>query len=260
MKDTGLFKKIGILDWLIFFSILIMFIMVYVPQKIWAEEEEYKQKRREKMQIISQAEEFYYELTGEYSTDYRKVFSLVEAAMDSLIADSLFVGNKKIFLNNKEYDVNLEKGYEMIVDTTFSYSENIKKIVKDTIYTIGMNNPQTNQLDTIVVNSTSISNYQNDSLFSEVYNIEYKDRIENEINYLRRKFHLTDDLIYCPISKSNKNKKFILKIEKNPLGESVFNISSPITPDDKERRYMIFSYSPGSEESIIGGQKSWAGN
>ena len=260
MKEVGYVKKIGVLDWLIFFSILIMFIMVYIPQYIWSEEDHYKKMRRERMKIISQSEDFYYELTGEYSTDYKKVFSLVEAAMDSLIADSLFFGNKKINLNNKEYNVNLEKGYEIIVDTTFSYSENIKDIVQDTIYSIGMNNTITNQIDTIAVNSTNIKNYKKDSLFYKIFNVEYNDRVESEINYLRRKFHLTDNLIFCPISSNNQSKKFVLEIKKNSLGESVFKISSPVTSDDKERRYGIFSYNPGLNETITGGQKSWAGN
>lgn len=260
MKEVGFVKKIGILDWLIFVSILIMFIMVYVPQSIWEEENEYKKMRRERMKVISQAEDFYHELTGEYSTDYSKVFSLVEAAMDSLIADSLFVGSKTITLNNKKYNVNLEKGYEMIVDTTFSYSENVKNTVKDTIYYIGMNNIETNQIDTLIANSTNIQNYKEDTLFYDILNVEYKERVENEINYLRRKFHLTDDLMFCPISRNNQNKKFILEILKNSSGESIFQISSPVDSNDKERRYGIFSYNPGFKETIRGGQKSWAGN
>ena len=32
-------KKIGILDWLIFFAVIVMFIMVYIPQSIWIEED-----------------------------------------------------------------------------------------------------------------------------------------------------------------------------------------------------------------------------
>ena len=39
MKNIKNDKKIGILDWLIFFAILIMFIMVYIPQSIWVEED-----------------------------------------------------------------------------------------------------------------------------------------------------------------------------------------------------------------------------
>ena len=261
MKEDKKDKKIGILDWLIFSSILIMFIMVYVPQKIWAEEDHYRKLRRDKMKIISQAQEFYYELTGEYSADHSKVFSLVEAAMDSLFADSLFIGNnKKINLNGKEYNVNLESGFDMIVDTTFSISEKVKNTVEDTIYTIGLENIESNQIDTIIVNSININKYKHDSLFVGIYNTDYEIRVENEMNYLRRKFHLDEDLIFCPISKSNQNKKFVLEIEQKSNNESVFKITSPVNSQDIERRYGIFKYNPGNKESISGGQKSWAGN
>ena len=30
--------KIGILDWMIFFSIIVLIVMVYAPQKVWEEE------------------------------------------------------------------------------------------------------------------------------------------------------------------------------------------------------------------------------
>ena len=85
-------KKIGILDWLIFFAVIVMFIMVYIPQSIWIEEDTFKKQRRQRMKIISQAADFYYELTGEYTIDHNELFSLVEASMDSLLADSLFIG------------------------------------------------------------------------------------------------------------------------------------------------------------------------
>ena len=62
MKNIKNDKKIGILDWLIFFAIIIMFIMVYIPQSIWVEEDYYKKQRRQRMTVISQAAEFYYEL------------------------------------------------------------------------------------------------------------------------------------------------------------------------------------------------------
>ena len=55
------------------------------------------------MNIISRAEDFYFELMGEYTIDTNELFSLVEAATDSLIADSLFTGKQKIFLNDKRF-------------------------------------------------------------------------------------------------------------------------------------------------------------
>ena len=119
-------KNIGILDWAIFVSIIIMGLMIYLPQNVWEEEDKYKKIRRGKMEIISNAEDFFYELTGKYTIDTNELFSLVESAMDSLIADSLFVGKQNIYLNNKNYDVNVEPGFHIEVDTTFSSLEIIK--------------------------------------------------------------------------------------------------------------------------------------
>lgn len=251
-------KKIGILDWAIFISILIMALMIFIPQFIWQEEDGFKSIRRERMDIISKAEDFYFELTGEYTLDTDELFSLVESATDSLIADSLFTGNQTIYLNNKMYNVNLDSDFHIIVDTTFSSIEVLKYEVTDTVYTISMLNSETNFLDTILVNSRLFNRYKSDEKFNEIIAFESIDRLEKQSNYLRRRFHLNDDLIYCPISESNKSKKFILNIEKNKDNDSVFKITSPLTKQDKELRYGIFRYNPGSEEYILGGVKSWA--
>ena len=259
MNKEKLNKKIGVLDWLIFISIIIMFIMVYVPQYIWSEENEFKKERRSRMKIISQAEEFYYELTGTYTTDYNELFSLVESAMDSLIADSLFTGRKQINLNDKIYEVSIESGFHIIVDTTFSTVERLKKNVTDTLYSVMMKN-ENNEIDTIITNSNNINKFKNDSLFIDLLNIDYEERSEFESNYLRQKFHLNDKLIYCPISNTNRNKKFILEIDKAEDGSQIFKITSPVSKEDSERRYGIFKYNPGENESIIGGKKSWAEN
>ena len=137
-------KKISILDWFIIGSLIVMFLMVYIPQSIWSEENYYKKERRSRMKIISQAEEFYYELTGTYTLDFEELFLLVESAMDSLLADSLFYGEQKIKLENKTYDVNLDKDFYVRVDTTFSEGEKINKTVVDTTYFIGVKNEETN--------------------------------------------------------------------------------------------------------------------
>ena len=251
-------KKIGILDWLIFFSIILMFVMVYVPQSIWAEEDKYKKLRREQMEIISQAEEFYYEITGKYTTDYKELFMVVESAVDSLIADSLFVGKQSMNLNNKVYDVMLNPGYHIVVDTTFSKLEKLKIEVEDTLYSITVRNSE-GSIDSLVVNSRIINKYKKDSTLVNVYDTVTQSRTETQSNYMRRKFHLNEDLIYCPISLSNQNKKFILELVKGSNGQNQFKISSPIDKEDIERRYLIFKYNPGKDEYILNGQKSWAG-
>ena len=147
MFNKNKFKDIGVLDWAIFISIIIMGLMIYLPQNIWTEEEEYKSIRREKMEIISSAEDFFYELTGKYTLDTNELFALVESAMDSLIGDSLFIGKQNIYLNNKKYEVNIEPGFHTAVDTTFSSLEIIKYDVIDSIYTISVLNSETDLLD-----------------------------------------------------------------------------------------------------------------
>ena len=251
-------KKIGILDWLIFFAVIVMFIMVYIPQSIWIEEDTFKKQRRQRMKIISQAADFYYELTGEYTIDHNELFSLVEASMDSLLADSLFIGKKNIYLNDKTYQVMLEPGFHTIIDTTFSVAENIKQEVTDTLYTIVMKNLEDGGSDTLLANSKNFNKYARDSLFVQILNIDYENRTENNSNYLRRKFHLDNSLIYCPISDSNLDKKFLLSIEKDKNNDPVFKIASPLSKNDRELRYGIFRYNPGKEEYILGGVKSWA--
>ena len=89
MNNTTYDKQISVLDWLIIIALIVMFIMVYLPQQIWEEESKYKQMRRHKMNIISKAEEYYYELTGNYTKDMNELFLLVESAMDSLLADTI---------------------------------------------------------------------------------------------------------------------------------------------------------------------------
>ena len=286
-------KQIGLLDWLIFISIIILFFMVYVPLSVWEEEGYYRELRRDRMKNIAYAEEFFYELTGEYTTDINELFPLVEAAMDSLIADSTFVGKQTINIQSGTYEVSMDESFHIRVDTTFSTPEIIKLNVIDTLYKVGIANEDNNSLvDTIWVNSKSYIDYKNDSKFIGEYithyenengdivdpSVYFKDEqlyktnnfkpqkmkltkhVDTQTNYLRRKFHLKENLVYCPISKNNiDKKKFILNIDKANPSSPIFSIKSPLTKDDNELRYGIFRFRPGKMESIVAGEKSWAG-
>ena len=259
MKFKSYDKQISVLDWFIIFSIIILFIMVYIPQSIWQEEANYKQDRRTRMDIISKAEDFYYELTNEYTSDLNLLFSTVESVMNSQISDSLYYGSRNINVTNSEglskrYEVNVEKDFSVRVDTTFSISEQINKVVIDTIYTIGLFN-EDSMIDTFDVKD--LSKYVGKPQFDNIYATSYEQREQVFINYLRQKFHLSDDLLYCPISKNNLNEKFIIEII-NDDKEPNIKILSSVTPDDKEWRYGIFRYDPGKQEVIDNGVKSWA--
>ena len=86
------------------------------------------------MRTISNASEFYKEITGNYTIDGPQMFELVEAAIDSAFADSLFVGEQQIILNNKIFNVSINKGFDYRADTTFSIAEQIRKTIIDTLY------------------------------------------------------------------------------------------------------------------------------
>ncbi len=282
-------RQIGMLDWLIFFSIIILITVVYVPLSVWDEENHYKKIRRERMKHISNAEDFYYELTGTYTTDINELTSLVEAAMDSLIADSTFVGKQYIALNNEDYEVTMDESFHTRVDTTFSIPEIIKETTIDTLYKIGViNEDNANLIDTLWANSANLSTYKNSSNYVDQYITHYEnemglivnvneydlnihsnyipkkmkiaERVTKTTNFIRRKFHLNPNFIYCPISKNNYNKKkFILSIDESNPSSPIFSVISPITKDDNEMRYGIFRFTPGKSESIVAGEKSWAG-
>ena len=286
-------KKIGALDWLIFFSIIILVLMVYLPLNVWEEENHYKEMRRSRMKNIASAEEFFYEMTGRYTTDINELFPLVEAAMDSLIADSTFTGKQVINLQDKTYEVMMDETFHIRVDTTYSVAEVIKTIEIDTLFRIGVKNEDNLSLiDTIWANSTNLQDYRDNPNFVEEYithyendlgnmveieefskdenkylsenylprKIKYVERVNKNRNFLRRKFHLDSEFIYCPISKNNINKKkFILSIDDSKPSAPVFTIESPVNSDDNELRYGIFRYRPGKKESIVAGVKSWAG-
>lgn len=302
-------KQIGTLDWLIFFSIIIMIIMVYTPLSVWAEEDHYRSIRRERMKYIASAEEFYFELTGEYTKEINKLFPLVEAAMDSLIADSTFFGkdlkinlkiNKNGILKDTTFSVTMDESFHTRVDTTFSKPDVITSIVIDKKYKIGLRNEQNSSLiDTLWVNDMTLQNYENNSNYlgkyithyendagdilevdeflkdpkkyeSENYKskmVKLEERTNKEVNYIRRKFHLTESMIYCPISKNkncedcdfNDSEKFKLTIDNSDTSNPSFSIESSVDDDDKEWRYGIFRYNPGRKESIVAGVHSWAG-
>ena len=292
--DNKYDKQIGILDWLIFLSIICLIIMVYMPLNVWSEENHYKKVRRDRMKNIASAEEFFYELTGKYTTDVNELFPLVESAMDSLIADSTFIGKQMISLDGKTYEVMLDESFHIRVDTTYSTAEILKSIEIDTLFRIGVKNEENPSLiDTIWSNSINFKTYKNNPNFVDTYithyennsgdiieieeflenqdqytpdnfpsprKVKYIERVNKTRNFLRRKFHLNSNFIYCPISKNNfDKKKFILNVDESNPSTPVFTIESPLSSEDNELRYGIFRYRPGKKESIVSGVKSWAG-
>ena len=248
-------RKIRVLDWGIIFSILILFLIIYIPRSIWMEETEIRNDARQRMLDISNSQDFYYELTGKYSTSGEHLFELVEAAMDSLIADSTFTGSQLLNLSDGKYAINIERGFEVKVDTTFSDAVAMRKANLDTIYTVGMKNEDTDAVDTLFVNVRDLKLFTEDEMFHRIFSFDTTSRTEMVIDYLRKKYHLSNDRLYCPIT----NEKFFFEIDELDSENPVFTVSSPVPDDYTEPRFLVFQFEAGRHGSIKGGIATWAG-
>jgi len=248
-------RKIGALDWGIIFSILVLFLIIYIPRAIWNEETEIRNNARHRMMDISNSQEFYFELTGEYATSGEHLFELVEAAMDSLIADSTFTGEQSLNLSDGEYAINIERDFEVKVDTTFSEAVIMRKTKLDTIYTVGMKNEDSGGVDTLFVNVRDLKSFTEDEMFHRIFSIDTTSRTEIITDYLRKKYHLTNDRLYCPIT----NNKFYFDIDESDPENPVFMVSSPVPDDYTESRFFIFQFEAGRHGYIKGGVTTWAG-
>ena len=247
-------KKIGILDWLILIAVMLLVVLVYIPQSIWKEEDRDRSESRKRMQLIANAAEFYNEITGEYTTDGKFMFKLVEASIDSSLADSLFVGEKSIFIDSEPFLVNLESDFDIRADTTFSESSNIKISVLDSIYVIGMRNEsEQNLVDTMYVNPSTLKMYMGRDSFLGIFSLDTVRRTENITDYLRKKYHLVENLLLCPLT----NKPYILSIESKD-NESIYKVQSPVSVKYSVPRYVFFRYRAGDHGNVIAGEPSWA--
>ena len=256
MHDQNYERKISFLDWGIVISAILLLLTVYLPQSIWEEEVKFRKEGRHRMAAIANAEEFYFEMTGIYTLDGKHLFDLVEAAMDSLIADSLFTGEQIINLNGKTYPVIMERGFETRVDTTFSSPTELYFSYEDTIYTVGLKNPESGGTDTLFVNVRNLAQYKSDEYFQDIYSTDIVPRIELRTDYLREKYHLNTSMLYCPLT----NNPYIFKVDTTN-DEYVFTVTSPLHIMEKpytESRFGIFTFEAGNHGYIRGSQKSWA--
>ena len=256
MYDKKYERKISILDWGIIFSALLLLLVVYLPQSIWKEEIKFRNLGRHRMTSIANTQEFYFELTGAYTHNGEHLFELVEAAMDSLIADSLFTDEQIINLNGNAYPVKLERVFEVRVDTTFSSATNLYFSYEDTIFTVGLNNPESGNIDTMFVNVKDLHQYKTDEHFREIYNTDIVTRSEIRTDYLRKKYHLNTKMLRCPLT----NDPYIFEIDTTGE-EDVFTVTSPLHLLDEpytESRFGVFTFEAGDHGFIKGTQKSWS--
>ena len=106
------------------------------------------------------------------------------------------------------------------------------------------------------MNIRDIDRYQSDEYFQDIYNTDIVTRTELRTDYLRKKYHLNNSMLYCPLT----NEPYIFKVDTT-IDEYVFMVTSPLHNLEKpytESRFGIFSFEAGNHGYIRGSQKSWA--
>ncbi len=254
MNQKKIERRISLLDWLIILAALVMLAVVYIPAEIWKDEVKDRRESRHRMTVISEAQEFFKELTGSYTTNGLELFALVEAAMDSLIADSLFTDEKIINLNGKKYPVTIKRGFEVRVDTTFSSPRLLERSFLDTVYTAEFRDRETGSIITESFKARYLAQRQADTNFVQIVSTEVEEISEEYTDYSLNKFHLIPELLNCPLTE----KPYVMEIDETDPDYPVFTVRSPVPEGYTERRFYIFKYEAGDHGHIADGEPTWA--
>ena len=70
---------------------------------------------------------------------------------------------------------------------------------------------------------------------NSVFNQDTSSRSELITDYLRMKYHLSEHLLYCPISK----EKYIFEIDSTNLENVTFSVDTPLPKEYKERIFNL---------------------
>ena len=122
-------NKTDLLEVVIILAMFFLIVVIYVPVAIWEEEEHYENLSRYRMENVYDSESFYSRLTGEYNPNFLEAMHVVNAARDSTVADSLFIGEQNVRIDGKEFFVDVDESFGFEYDTTFG----IKSFRKDTV-------------------------------------------------------------------------------------------------------------------------------
>ncbi|MBT3501089.1 MAG: hypothetical protein HOM78_03235 [Candidatus Marinimicrobia bacterium] len=241
-------NKTDLLEIAIVLAMFFLIIVIYVPVAIWEEEEYFQDESRYRMQNLYDIEVFYSQLTGEYNPNFLEAMTLVNSTRDSTVADSLFIGEQKIYFNDKEFLVDVTESFTFEFDTTFGFKSFRRDTVLDTTLQIAVYMEDLGRNDTSFIRIKDLATYESNENFITIVKEEPMKRVE-AIEYY--KTYLPDSsTYYCPLT----NNPYQLEISEDGTG---IQVSSPITEIIIEPRYLLFSFNAISHGLIKDGQKSW---
>ena len=243
-------KLSDLLELAMVLAFLFLIFVIYVPVSIWAEENDYEKRSRFNMQNIYDIEVFYEQLTGSYRPNFFEAMHVVNSARDSLLGDSLYVGEQSLTLFGRQYNVDIYETFGFNYDTTFGFKSYRRDTILDTTVQIIMYSQELGRNDTSFTQKKYLNTYMEDPNFIEKLSEEPLKRVELVEYY---KTFLPDSNTYrCPLTAKpykidvdNKNKKF--------------KVVSPITRKNpyKDPRFLIFSLKSNGHGEINDGNRSW---
>ena len=204
-------KLSDLLELAMVLAFIFLIIVIYVPVAIWAEEREFEKRSRFNMQNIYDIGMFYEQLTGSYSLNFFEAMNVVNSARDSLLGDSLYVGEQSLILFGRQYNVDINETFGFNYDTTFGFKSYRRDTILDTTVQIIMYSQELGRNDTSFTQKRYLNNYMEDPNFIEKLKDEPLKRVEL-IEYY--KTYIPDSSTYsCPltdkpymISVDNENK------------------------------------------------------
>ena len=241
-------NKTDLLEVVIILALFFLIVVIYVPVAIWEEEAYYEKESRYRMQNAYDIESFYSRLTGEYNPNFLEALSVVNAARDSTVADSLYLGEQRVILDGKEFFVDVDESFGFEYDTTFGIKSFRKDTIQDTTLQIVVFSDELGRNDTSFIRKKDLSSYQENDNFIGITREEPMERVE-AIEYY--KTYIPDSsTYYCPLT----NNEYIIEISDDGTD---LTISSPIQEPVVESHYILFSFKGTNHGVIKSGRKSW---
>tara|TARA_A100001011_G_C14100525_1_gene752602 strand:- start:63 stop:803 length:741 start_codon:yes stop_codon:yes gene_type:complete len=241
-------NKSDALEILIILAMFMLVVVIYVPVAIWEEESFYEKESRYRMQNLNDIQSFYFRLTGGFSPSFFEALSVVNAVRDSTIADSLYNGEQNLYVNNKNYIIDVDQSYGFEFDTTFGIKSFRKDTLLDTILQISMYSQELGREDTSFIQKKELYNYESLIDFRGILQEEPINRVQ-AIEYY--KTYIPDSINnFCPLT----SEPFDINISEDG---STFTVSSPIDIPIIKRHYLLFAFKAKNHGSIKGGRKSW---
>lgn len=236
-----------LLELAILVSVISFLGVLYLPRLIWDDEEAVEAESRFYMENVYDVLSYYERLTGERTADGQWALMVVNAARDSLTADSTFLSKQKIHLDGGTADVDMFANYTTVYDTSFGFLKTRKDTLLDTVMTVVNFNEDESRYDSSFVRKDLLKSYLEDTTFVGITDTAYSSHVEVVSYY--DSFMPDPTMLYCPLT----NQPYIIE-----LTEDDYKVASPIEGTYTERRFLIFAFNARSHGKIEDGDKSWA--